>query len=73
MRSGRFQRFVAIFVGALLCFGTVVAVISQDEGMIGTALAVGGLYVVYLVLFFKREKQRREESPKEKQSPLLRR
>lgn len=73
MRNAGFQRFVAIFVGVMLAFGVTAAIITHDDGMIGTAIAVGGLYLVYLVLFFKKEKERREERPKEKVSPLLRR
>ena len=61
---------MAIFVGALLMLAAVFAVITGEEGFIGTALLVAALYAVYMVQFIRKEK---EEKPKEKQSPLMKR
>ncbi len=73
MGSKEFQRFVAGFVGVLVVLGAAVAIQTGDEGMIGTTFAVGGFYAVYLVLFLKKEKERRLKETKKPDSPLLRR
>ena len=70
MKSRGFRRFVAVFVGVLLVLAAVFAVVTGDETFIGTALVVAALYAVYMVQFVRRE---REEKPKEKQSPLMKR
>lgn len=70
MKSRGFRRFVAVFVGVLLVLAAVFAVVTGDETFIGTALVVAALYAVYMVQFVRREK---EEKPKEKQSPLMKR
>ncbi len=61
---------MAVFVGVLLALAAVFAVVTGDETFIGTALVVAALYAVYMVQFVRRE---REEKPKEKQSPLMKR
>ncbi len=61
---------MAVFVGVLLVLAAVFAVVTGDETFIGTALVVAALYAVYMVQFVRREK---EEKPKEKQSPLMKR
>ena len=73
MGSSGFQRFVAIFVGALLLFAIFVAIVTGDEGMIGTIIAVAIMYVVYLTVLFRKEKERRSRQAKQADSPLLRR
>lgn len=77
MRSSGYQRFVAVFVGVLLALAVVMAAVTGDEGMIGTAAAVGGFYAVYMVLYLRKEKARREQQEKTgnkpPDSPLLRR
>jgi len=73
MRSVGFQRFTAAFVGCLLVAAAVLSAVTGDEGMIGTTLAVGGFYAVYLVFFFRKEKERSAKETKKPDSPLLRR
>ena len=73
MRSAGFQRFVAGFVGCLLLAAVVMCILTGDESMIGTTFAVGGFYAVYLVLFLRKEKERRSNQTKKPESPLLRR
>jgi uncharacterized membrane protein (UPF0136 family) len=72
MRSPGFQRFVAVFAGALLALAAVFAVVTGDEGMILSALAFGALYAFYMTRFIKAEKERRANTPAKK-SPLTRR
>jgi membrane associated rhomboid family serine protease len=73
MRSPGYQRFVAVFVGVLLVLAAVMAAVTGDESMIGTTVAVGGFYAVYMVLFLRKEKERRKQKSKKADSPLLRR
>ena len=72
MKNQGFRRFVAVFVGILLAFAAVAAVVTKDEAMIGTGLVVAALYAVYMVQFVRKEKELREQSPKQKKSPLIR-
>ena len=73
MRSPGYQRFVAFFVGVLLVLAAVMAAVTGDESMIGTTVAVGGFYAVYMILFLRKEKERRKQKSKKADSPLLRR
>ena len=73
MRSPGYQRFVAVFVGVLLVLAAVMAAVTGDESMIGTTVAVGGFYAVYMILFLRKEKERRKQKSKKADSPLLRR
>ena len=77
MNSPGFQRFVAGFVGAVLALAVGVAISTGSEEMIGTALAIGAFYAVYMILFLRKEKERRENQrnlgTKPPDSPLLRR
>lgn len=77
MNSPGFQRFVAVFVGAVLLLAVVAAIVTGSEDMIGTAAAVGAFYAIYLFLFLRKEKERREKQKKTgkktPESPLLRR
>lgn len=73
MRSAGFQRFVAGFAGLMLALGVVVAAVTGDESMIGTVAFAGALYVVYMVQFVRKEKERGEKKKEKPDSPLLRR
>ena len=72
MRSPGFQRFVAVFVGILVVLGLILSLTTQEESLLGTVLATAALYAVYLVIFFRREKQRKSSAPQSKKSPLIR-
>ena len=73
MRSAGFRRFVAVFVGCLLLLAVTLAALTGDDGMIGTAAAVGLLYAVYLVQYVRKEKERGGKKQEKIESPLLRR
>lgn len=77
MRSPGFQRFVAIFVGILLVLDAAFAIPTGNETMIASVIALAGVYGIYLVVFFRKEKERRAKSGgkdrKKPESPLLRR
>lgn len=73
MRGAGFQRFVAGFVGCLVVLSAVLSIVTGDESVIGMTLAVGGFYAVYLVVFLRKEKERRAAQTKNPDSPLLRR
>ncbi|MBQ1411067.1 MAG: hypothetical protein IIY94_07330 [Oscillospiraceae bacterium] len=49
------------------------AALTGDDGMIGTAAAVGLLYAVYLVQYVRKEKERGGKKQEKIESPLLRR
>ena len=72
-KQGLFRRFVAIFVGLLLAAAIVLAAVTGDEGIVGTALLVGAMYAVYLVVFLRKEKEQQAAQAKKPDSPLLRR
>ena len=72
-KPGLFRRFVAIFVGALLLAGIVLAAVTGEEQLIGTILFVGAVYAVYLVVLFRKEKAQAAKQAKGPDSPLLRR
>ena len=71
MRNPGFQKFVAIFVGIILVFAFTLSIIGSDEQMLGMSFALAGLYAVYLVIFFRREKERKAKESKSSKSPLL--
>ena len=71
--SKGFRRFVAVFVGVLLAAAIVMSVVTGDEGMIASVIAVGLFYAVYLVQFFRKEKEQTGNQKEKNKSPLLRR
>ena len=73
MKSQGFRRFVAVFVGVVLVAAAVMAVVTEDEKFIVTALLVAALYVFYMIQFVRLEKEYKDKAPKQKQSPLMRR
>ncbi len=73
MRSPAFRRFVAIFVGVILILAIVFGISTGDDGMLGLAAGVAGLYAIYLFVFIKKEKEQKKDHPKSQKSPLLRR
>ena len=72
MKNRGFRRFVAIFVGVLLAVDFAVTIAVGDEKMLGMTLAVAGVYAIYLVLYFKREKQDKAGQKDRVKSPLIR-
>ena len=73
MRSRGYRRFVAIFVGVLLAFAVVAAILTQDQSMIVMCFVVGALYAIYMIQFVRWEKEYRDKTATEKKSPLMRR
>lgn len=73
MGSGKFQRFVAGFVGVLLVLGVSVAIQTGDESMIGTVALVGALYTVFLIQFVRKNRERGKQKKEQVDSPLFRR
>lgn len=73
MRGAGFQRFVAVLVGCMVVLSAVMSVVTGDESLIGSTMAVGGFYAVYMVIFLRKEKERRATQSKKPASPLLRR
>jgi len=51
----------------------MMSIITKDDGMIGLIAAVALLYAVYLVTFFRKEKEQTGNKKEKKESPLLRR
>lgn len=49
------------------------SIIIRDDGMIGMIIAVALLYGVYLITFFRKEKEQTGKKKEKKESPLLRR
>ena len=73
MKSQGFRRFVAVFVGVVLVAAAVMAVVTEDEKFIVTALLVAALYAFYMIQFVRLEKEYKEKQPKQTKSPLMRR
>ena len=73
MKTRGFRRFVAVFVGIILILAAVMAVVTEDQTFIITALAVAALYVFYMVQFVRLEKEYKDKKPKQTKSPLMRR
>ena len=73
MKSQGFRRFVAVFVGVVLVAAAVMAVVTEDEKFIVTALLVAALYVFYMVQFVRLEKEYKDKQPKQVKSPLMKR
>ena len=73
MKTRGFRRFVAVFVGIILVLAAVMAVVTEDEKFIVTALLVAALYAFYMVQFVRLEKEYKEKQPKQAKSPLMRR
>ena len=73
MKSQGFRRFVAVFVGIVLAAAAVMAVVTEDEKFIVTALIVAALYAFYMVNFVRLEKEYKEKQPKQTKSPLMKR
>ena len=57
MKSQGFRRFVAVFVGVVLVAAAAMAVVTEDEKFIVTALIVAALYAFYMVNFVRLEKE----------------
>ena len=73
MKTRGFRRFVAVFVGIILVLAAVMAVVTEDEKFIVTALLVAALYAFYMVQFVRLEKEYKEKQPKQAKSPLMKR
>ena len=73
MKTRGFRRFVAVFVGIVLVAAAVMAVVTEDEKFIVTALLVAALYAFYMIQFVRLEKEYKEKQPKQTKSPLMRR
>ncbi len=71
MRHSGFQKFVAVFVGVMLTLTAVLALTIQNEELLGSALGLGTLYAVYLLLFFRKQKENRKTRKDDPPSPLL--
>lgn len=74
MKNYGFQRVVAVFVGILLVSAVILAVISGEESIVGSVLALAAVYAVYMVLFLKKWKEQKKSgnSKKQPKSPLIR-
>ena len=72
MHNRGFQWFVVIMGALILIFGTVGAIRVRDNTTMTLLPIFGILYVLYLILFVKAEKNRKENRDKPKESPLLR-
>ena len=74
MHSRGFQWFVVVAGAVILVFSTIFALRVHDKTMITMLVIFSFLYVVYLILFLKAGKMKKENpEKKQKQSPLMRR
>ena len=73
MKSTGYRRFVAVFAGIMLVIGVIAAIVTGDETLVGMCAAVAAFYAFYMYLFIRKEKEMREQNPKQKRSPLMKR
>ena len=57
----------------MLAAAIIMSIMTKDDGMIGMIVAVALLYAIYLITFFRKEKEQAGKKEEKKESPLLRR
>jgi uncharacterized membrane protein YfcA len=74
MNNRGFQLFVLIFGGIILVVGAFCAFMIDDSSTQSMMIGFAVLYIIYVVLFIRKEKQRRKAEKSDKtKSPLMRR
>jgi uncharacterized membrane protein YfcA len=74
MNNRGFQLFVLIFGGIILVVGAFCAFMIDDSSTQSMMIGFAVLYIIYVVLFIRKEKQRRKAEKNDKtKSPLMRR